>query len=79
MKQNRHRTRTIRVRFIKCRTICENRKITNYIWNKDYQGLFDYDAKTLDKKVVKVNGNAMVGKTQGNFVFMGDDPSKMPE
>ena len=59
--------------------MCEDRKITNYIWNKDYQGLFDYDTKSLEKKVVKVNGSAMVGKIQGNFVFMGDDASKMAE
>jgi hypothetical protein len=38
------------------------RRITNYIWNKDYQGLFDYDSKITNKKIIRIKGDAIVLK-----------------
>lgn len=51
----------------KCKFAHSFRRITNYIWNKDYQGLFDYDTKSIDKKVIKVKGDAIVIKYGSKF------------
>lgn len=51
----------------KCKFTHSFRRITNYIWNKDYQGLFDYDTKSIDKKVIKVKGDAIVIKYGSKF------------
>lgn len=44
-----------------------HRRISNYVWSKDYQGLFDYDSKSIEKKMVKVVGNAVVIKNNKKF------------
>lgn len=49
------------------------RRITNYMWNKDYQGLFDYETKAVEKKVIKLTGSAIVAKNIYNFILMNED------
>lgn len=61
----------------KCKTKIIISRITNYVWNKDYQGLFDYDAKHIQKHSVKIHGNTTFGKFEGKFVQMNDDLHKL--
>ena len=49
-------------------------RISNFIWNKDYQGLFDYDSKSIEKKMIKVIGNAVVLKNHKKFELEDDIP-----
>ena len=56
-----------------------HRRITNYIWNKDYQGLFDYDTQSIDKKTLKIKGNAILGKAGTKYELMDDKASELKE
>lgn len=54
-------------------------RISNFIWNKDYQGLFDYDSKSIQKKVIKIKGDAILIKFNNKIEIADDKISDLNE
>lgn len=47
--------------------------LTNYTWNQDYQGLFDFDTTEVEKKTLKVQGNAILLKRDKKYEIIDEN------